>query len=260
MKKLQRIKIFQKSTLKDSESCWDNVWKSDSEKSSYSFLDSRKERALDKIGYFIQSEIAFHENEKVLEAGCGDGLIILNLMTMFKIDGYGVDISQKAQEKSKTLMAKNRLHFQFQLSDISDLNYPDNYFDKIICLGVVEHLRDSSVPVLELARVLKPKGKLILMTPNKFSLGFFDRLFKQLIGIWNFGLQAEFTVGQLEKFTIQAGLTTIKKEVTMRKSLPNDNLTFRTIAKFDQFLNLFSSNWGFYSYIFSTKKDVIENE
>ncbi|MDN3667884.1 methyltransferase domain-containing protein [Echinicola jeungdonensis] len=54
--------------------------------------------------------------------------------------------------------------------DITEIPYPDNYFDLIICNHVLEHIRDDMKAMKELFRVLKPKGKAILQVPISFKL------------------------------------------------------------------------------------------
>lgn len=49
--------------------------------------------------------------------------------------------------------------------DITNINYPDNHFDVIICNHVLEHIPDDHQAMLELFRVLKPQGWAILQVP-----------------------------------------------------------------------------------------------
>jgi len=48
--------------------------------------------------------------------------------------------------------------------DLSQLNYPDNYFDKIVAISVIEHVIDGYTGLREVKRVLKNDGSLILTT------------------------------------------------------------------------------------------------
>jgi SAM-dependent methyltransferase len=50
------------------------------------------------------------------------------------------------------------------LGDISELPFRDNSFDAVINIQVLEHLKEPSIGVNEMARVLKPGGELILTT------------------------------------------------------------------------------------------------
>lgn len=49
--------------------------------------------------------------------------------------------------------------------DITDIHYPDNYFDRIICNHVLEHVPNDRLAFRELHRVLKPSGWALLQVP-----------------------------------------------------------------------------------------------
>jgi SAM-dependent methyltransferase len=49
--------------------------------------------------------------------------------------------------------------------DITDIKYPDNSFDAIICCHVLEHIEDDAKAMSELYRVLKPGGWAVLQVP-----------------------------------------------------------------------------------------------
>lgn len=239
--------------MQQSQAAWNMVWAQSKDSASYSFVDSRVERALDKIGHYVQKGISFRKGERVLEAGCGDGLIILSLRKLFRVEGYGVDFAASARSQSKNLMNRFGETFVFSLADIRELPYPDSYFDKVISLGVVEHMEDPMPSIRELQRVLKPGGQIILMTPNVYSMGFVDRVVKQLFGLWRFGYQTEFTANRLEEMVLKAGFKSTVKEVVVRNPLPSDNKTFKVISFVDRLINVFWPRWGFYSYVYASK-------
>lgn len=49
--------------------------------------------------------------------------------------------------------------------DITDIHYPDNFFDVILCSHVLEHVPEDRKAIAELFRVLKPGGWAILQVP-----------------------------------------------------------------------------------------------
>ncbi|MDK9699650.1 MAG: class I SAM-dependent methyltransferase [bacterium] len=60
--------------------------------------------------------------------------------------------------------------------DLLPLEYPDNHFDTVTSFEVFEHLYNPLFHTRELARVLKPNGRLFLSTPN-------GRSFRSLVQI-----------------------------------------------------------------------------
>jgi ubiquinone/menaquinone biosynthesis C-methylase UbiE len=78
---------------------------------------------------------------------------------------FGVDVSHDtsgyAYEKY------NQRGLEFQGGSILDINFPENFFDLAICFETIEHIQNPDKALLELKRVLKPKGVLIISSPNR---------------------------------------------------------------------------------------------
>ena len=55
---------------------------------------------------------------------------------------------------------------KLKLGNIIKTDYPDNYFDCVICSEVIEHIPNDPRWCTELIRCLKPGGLLILGTPD----------------------------------------------------------------------------------------------
>jgi 2-polyprenyl-3-methyl-5-hydroxy-6-metoxy-1,4-benzoquinol methylase len=67
-------------------------------------------------------------------------------------------------------------------ADVQDLAFPDGAFDTVVSCETIEHVHDPARAVSELARVLRPGGRLFLTTPNYLGpLGLY-RLYLWLCG------------------------------------------------------------------------------
>jgi SAM-dependent methyltransferase len=55
-------------------------------------------------------------------------------------------------------------------SELADARYPDALFDEVIIWHVLEHLSDPRGTLIEIRRILKPGGRLIVAVPNYSSL------------------------------------------------------------------------------------------
>lgn len=100
----------------------------------------------------------FGDEIKILDVGCGAGLL-LKEMESFGVC-YGIDVSQKAVDFCKKRGIKN-----IQVADAARIPYPDNTFDVVVALDVIEHIENDEEAVREVYRVLKPRGVAIIAVP-----------------------------------------------------------------------------------------------
>ncbi|MFW9829031.1 MAG: class I SAM-dependent methyltransferase [Candidatus Thorarchaeota archaeon] len=102
------------------------------------------------------------KNGKIIDAGCGLGKWVLFLTKKgYKV--IGVDNNKIAIEKLKKFDSSIKL----EAGDILNLDFPENFFDAYISMGVVEHFEEGPLAVLKEAyRVLKPNGLIFLSTPT----------------------------------------------------------------------------------------------
>jgi ubiquinone/menaquinone biosynthesis C-methylase UbiE len=79
-------------------------------------------------------------------------------------DVYGIDISENGKEiTERKVKEKNLKNVHLKLADMQNVPFEDNFFDAIIATYALEHntLAGLKKTILELERVLKPKGILI---------------------------------------------------------------------------------------------------
>jgi ubiquinone/menaquinone biosynthesis C-methylase UbiE len=96
----------------------------------------------------------------VLDVGCGTGGL-LDQMSPTADTLVGVDISPDALH-----YCSRRHHKNLVLADASSIGLPSHHFDVITAIGVIEHLDDDRAFLLEMGRLLKADGVLILLTSS----------------------------------------------------------------------------------------------
>lgn len=98
---------------------------------------------------------------RLLDAGCGRYLEFSKEFSD-NVQVVGIDLEE-------TLDTRNRRSPYATRGDLELLPFPAGYFDMIISRSVVEHLENPPQVFREFHRVLKPGGKVILSTPNKYD-------------------------------------------------------------------------------------------
>jgi ubiquinone/menaquinone biosynthesis C-methylase UbiE len=113
---------------------------------------------LNKINKYIKKDSI------VLDFGCGNQAYFLKHIKNKIKEGIGLDYDVR----TKKILPNIRL-VKFKYSN--RLPYPNNYFNQVYMLAVLEHLKPNEVDSLfkEFKRVLKINGQVILTTPTQFS-------------------------------------------------------------------------------------------
>jgi ubiquinone/menaquinone biosynthesis C-methylase UbiE len=111
-------------------------------------------------GTMLVRDLAPRAGERVLDVGCGTGLLAQHIADLVGPTGHvlGVDPLPLRIELAQ---AKARPNLEFKVADAYDLSsIPAAGFD-VVCLNAVFHwLPEKSGPLREFARVLKPGGRL----------------------------------------------------------------------------------------------------
>lgn len=97
---------------------------------------------------------------RILEVGSGGG----HVLRMFP------EARLTAVDVSKVFLdtAKRNLHgydAEFHLGELSDLNLPEESYDRIICTEVLEHTRAPQEVLAQIRRLLKPDGRAVITVP-----------------------------------------------------------------------------------------------
>jgi SAM-dependent methyltransferase len=130
-------------------------------------------RSKQKVQRYYLEAIKNVKSPKVLDIGCYIGTDLFMLPKVNPSAKYfGVDISQDAIKHAKMLAKKRgEENMFFQSIDANKpLPFPDQYFDVILSLELIEHLYKPEVFLTEISRLLKPGGSVILSTPNEGRL------------------------------------------------------------------------------------------
>jgi SAM-dependent methyltransferase len=95
---------------------------------------------------------ALPQDTRVLDAGCGEGVLVEEFKSRLAIVGADPNYSSEF----------------VTTASLTKLPYPDGSFDRALCLDVLEHLTypDQTLALAELHRVVRPGGELLISVPN----------------------------------------------------------------------------------------------
>lgn len=119
----------------------------------------------DKFADFLHGDI--------LEVGCGIGNFT-NLLTRFG-DVWAIDVEKEYVIKTQKLL-KEKAKIGFGDIENGKFFFGNQRFDTIVCLNVLEHIKDDESALDNFFRLLKKDGRLILLVPShKFLFGEIDK-------------------------------------------------------------------------------------
>jgi SAM-dependent methyltransferase len=114
--------------------------------------------------FYYKSSIPFMPNSKGLDIGCGNGQYIRTMDSLgwqfegVEFNSTAVDLARKAGLKV--------FH-----GELKSANFKNNSFDIVSARHLIEHIPDPGDLIKEISRILKPKGRLIIITPNTKAFG-----------------------------------------------------------------------------------------
>jgi SAM-dependent methyltransferase len=141
---------------------------------------AKGERSLAQFGPFAEGL----KGATVLDFGCGGGGITFRLGECAS-EAWGVDVDAEKLEFARREAERiSRSNVHFSLYDGERLPFEDARFDFVYCVDVVEHLSDPTGSLAEIARVLRPGGKLLLSFGPPWRHAHGKHMWTKLPGWW----------------------------------------------------------------------------
>lgn len=125
-----------------------------------SLLPPLRERAIIAV-----NGIKGEKNGRLLDVGCGHGLF-LKRMAHWGWQVTGVEPDRKAAQ-----IAREILGLTIFEGTLEEARFPDESFEAISFRHSLEHIASPSLTLKKCFRLLKPQGKIYILTPNSRSLG-----------------------------------------------------------------------------------------
>lgn len=135
---------------------------------SYIGLPVTRERMERCLGMKI-NELA---GKDLLEVGCGAGRFT-ELLVEGMANVHAVDLSVAVEVNLENI--GKRSNYKVAQASVYELPYPDNSFDIVFCLGVIQHTPSPEKTIESLFNKVKPGG-LLVIDHYKWRLGYYSTL------------------------------------------------------------------------------------
>lgn len=99
----------------------------------------------------------------LLDLGCGNGNVLVKVAGRTKAELYGLDLSQEMIREAEKRLGKKAV---LSVGDAEALPYADHMFDTVVCNASFHHYPNPENVLVEIKRVLKKQGVLILGEPT----------------------------------------------------------------------------------------------
>lgn len=178
----------------------------------------------------IMALLAMRAGEKALDIGCGPGLTTLALAQATGANGKvtGVDIAEPMLAIARKRCA-DYANVSFTTADVTALPYDDASFDLALATQVYEYVEQVDLALQELARVVKPGGRVLIVDTDWESAVWAshdDTRMRKIIETWNTHIPHPQLPRDLKLRMQQAGFKQVRVEVVPLVNTAYDAQTF----------------------------------
>lgn len=156
---------------------------------------------------------------QVLDVGCGDGFFSI---TFVKAGGVvtGVDTDEEMLNAARTNAAREDVSAAFIKASAGSLPFPDATFDLVVAVSLLCLVRDRETALTEMARLLKPGGRIVIGELGAWSLWNILRRVRGVMGVRPWRDAHFFSAGELRRMLEGAGLkaASVTGAITIRRS------------------------------------------
>lgn len=133
-------------------------WAHDHPNPCVSVHRSTDSRQLRTAAFDVVEKLSLEESDNLLDAGCGSGVFLAEILNIKKVKASGVDFSRIHIEQARKIVPEAYLC----VAPVQNMPFKSCGFDKVLCYGVFQCLDGWEDTLLELLRVCRPGGKILV--------------------------------------------------------------------------------------------------
>lgn len=119
----------------------------------------------------MRNEVAelanIRQGSRVLDVGCGTGYTTEAVLKRLELgEVIGIDLTPQQLRKAARKLKPENVGLYLSRGDAENLPFKDETFDAIVSVGALEYFPNPKRAVQEMARVIKPKGKVVVGGPE----------------------------------------------------------------------------------------------
>ncbi|MCR6516209.1 MAG: class I SAM-dependent methyltransferase [Clostridium chrysemydis] len=127
--------------------------------------DTLYDAQMNKIKHILK-KLNLKEGQRLLDIGCGWGYLIIEAAKLYKVKALGITLSEEQFSKATERIKEEGLEdlVEVKLMDYRDLEKSGLEFDRVVSVGMVEHVGHANIPLFykNVNAVLKESGLFLL--------------------------------------------------------------------------------------------------
>lgn len=105
---------------------------------------------------------AIKDRDRILDLGCGNGMILEYISDTTGAEVYGIDYIPEAIEQARCRTKPKEDRLKFSVGNLDHIDFPDGYFDLVISIDTLYMPNDLRSTLGQMKRILRPAGAMAI--------------------------------------------------------------------------------------------------
>ena len=130
----------------------------------------------DAFTAFLEETLKPRPGKRILDVGCGTGTAEISLarLRLSQMHLFGVDLVTDRLREAHAATRGINARVGYAAADACRLPFAADSFDSTYCVAVLQHIRDLSGALGEIARVTRPGGRILIVEPDNAARYWFS--------------------------------------------------------------------------------------